>query len=141
MDSVKVFISWAGESSRQVGEALRAWLPNVLDRVDPWISARDLDKGGEWQRDVMDNLRNCQFGIVSLTSSNLGRPWMLFEAGAISALTQGRVFTFLHRVKYAEVTGPLAMFNHTEDNKTDVRKMIADLNKALAGPKNSRKYA
>src|SRR5947207_2092207 len=122
MDPVKVFTSWGGEASRQVGEALRDWLPWLFERVDPWISARDLDKGRQWQHEIMANLRTSRFGIVCLTPDNLTRPWMLFEAGAISTLPQASVFTFLHRVEYVQVTDPLSMFNHTQSRRDDVRR-------------------
>lgn len=131
MDSVKVFISWAGEASRQVGEALRDWLPLLFDCVEPWISARDLDKGRQWQHEIMANLRTSRFGIVCLTPDNLTRPWMLFEAGAISTLSQASVYTFLHRIDYAQVTDPLSMFNHTESHHDDVRRMTTSFNNTL----------
>jgi hypothetical protein len=131
MDPVKVFISWAGDASREVGEALRNWLPMLFEHVAPWISARDLDKGRLWQHEIMENLRTSRFGIVCLTPDNLTRPWMLFEAGAISTLSQASVFTFLHRVGYAQVTEPLSMFNHTESRQDDVRRMTTSLNNTL----------
>jgi TIR domain len=131
MDSVKVFISWAGEASRQVGEALHQWLPMLFEGVTPWISAHDLDKGRQWQHEIMENLRTSRFGIVCLTPDNLTRPWMLFEAGAISTLSEACVFTFLHGVEYAQVTDPLSMFNHTASRRDDVRRMVTSLNNVL----------
>ena len=135
MDQVKVFISWAGEASRHVGEALCDWLPLLFERVAPWISARDLDKGRQWQYEIVANLRSSSFGIVCLTPDNLTRPWMLFEAGAISTLPQASVFTFLHRVDYVQVTAPLSMFNHTQSRQDDVRRMTTSLNGTLESQK------
>lgn len=135
MDKVKIFISWAGEASRQVGEALRDWLPVLFDSVEPWISAQDLNKGSQWQSEIMANLRTSRFGIVCLTPGNLTRPWMLFEAGAVSTLPQESVYTFLHHVEYTQVTGPLSMFNHTVSQQDDVMRMVASLNCALDSQK------
>ncbi len=131
MDKSRVFISWAGELSRGVGEALRDWLPLMFDGVDPWMSARDLDKGRQWQHEIISSLRSSQFGIVCLTPENLVRPWLLFEAGAISTLPQASVFTFLHKVEYPQVTAPLSMFNHTQSRQEDVQRMVFSLNCAL----------
>ena len=37
---MKIFISWSGTTSRAVAEALHAWLPKVLQGVEPFLSAR-----------------------------------------------------------------------------------------------------
>lgn len=115
-----------------MGEAVHEWLPKLLG-VMPWISTRDLAKGGQWQHEILENLRASQFGVVCLTPDNLARPWMLFEAGAISTLPS--VYTFLHHVNYVDVAGPLAMFNHTASQRDDVLKMVISLNNALGAQK------
>ncbi len=56
---------------------------------------------------------------------------MLFEAGAISTLSQAYVFTFLYRVEYADVTDPLSMFNHTASRRDYVYRMVTSLNNVL----------
>lgn len=40
-----IFISWSGDHSRRVAEALRSWLPNLIDGLSLWISSRDLPEG------------------------------------------------------------------------------------------------
>lgn len=42
---MKVFISWSGETSKKVALALKAWLPNVIQALDPWMSDKDIEKG------------------------------------------------------------------------------------------------
>lgn len=82
-DDNNVFISWSGERSRWVADALRDWLPAVLQSVKPWMSA-DIKKGTRGQTTISDKLDKVKVGIVCLTPENLQEPWILFEAGALS---------------------------------------------------------
>src|ERR1043166_6804369 len=81
---MKVFVSWAGEPSKTVALALRRWLPDVLQDVDAWMSATDLDAGVRWGRHIDAELAQSSFGVLCLTRTNQGSPWILFEAGALA---------------------------------------------------------
>ena len=37
-----VFISWSGERSRAAAEALRGWLPKIINAIKPWLSSADI---------------------------------------------------------------------------------------------------
>ena len=41
---MKVFISWSGQHSKKLGEALRDWLPGVLQLVTPYFTPSDIEK-------------------------------------------------------------------------------------------------
>ena len=44
--SMRVFISWSGERSKVLAQALKEWLPLVLHNVEPWMSEVDIAAGG-----------------------------------------------------------------------------------------------
>jgi hypothetical protein len=62
MERLKIFISWSGPRSLAVAEALRDWLPNVIQMVEPWLSASDIDKGAKWRQSINGELEKSDFG-------------------------------------------------------------------------------
>jgi hypothetical protein len=49
---MKVFISWSGDTSRDVGDAFRRWLPTMLQAVKPYFSLDDIAKGSHWENEI-----------------------------------------------------------------------------------------
>src|SRR5258708_4467548 len=122
-----VFISWSGERSKHAAEALREWLPIVLQAAKPWISSSDVDKAVEGMK----------IGIICMTPENLTAEWILYEAGALSKTldTKTRVCTYLlGGLQPQNVKPPLGMFQSTRADKNDTRKLIHTINKALDAP-------
>lgn len=104
----KVFLSWSGDASRAVAEALYTWLPVMLQRVKPFISSEDLRKGGRWNAELAVELEQTNFGIICLTPSNLNAPWILFEAGALSKVVEeSQVAPLLVGVQPSDLPKPL----------------------------------
>jgi hypothetical protein len=81
---MQVFISWSGQRSRAVAEVLRTWLPKVIQSLDPWMSDEDIDAGSRWLADVTTSLNQAKVGLICVTPENQHKPWLLFEAGALS---------------------------------------------------------
>lgn len=128
-----VFLSWSGESSRSAATALRDWLPNVIQAVDPWMSAKDIDKGARWSTDIAQYLEKAQVGILCLTPENQNAPWILFEAGALSkALGRSFVCPYLLGLQPTDLQGPLVQFQATEASKSDTFRLLQTINTALA---------
>lgn len=127
-----VFISWSGERSRAAAEALRGWLPKIINAIKPWLSSADIDKGARWSTDVASRLEGAKAGIICLTPSNLHSDWILFEAGALSKTFQNTyVCPFLIGLEPSDVKPPLAQFQATKAEKDDVLKLLKTLNSAL----------
>lgn len=129
---MKVFLSWSGARSRAIAEALREWLPNVIQAVEPWMSAEDVDKGLRWSSEIAVQLEGTRFGIICLTPDNLESPWILFEAGALSkTIDKAFVCPFLFGLDPSDVKGPLAQFQATKAEKDDTKRLITTINNAL----------
>lgn len=129
---MKIFISWSGTRSKLVAEALRTWLNDVIQLLEPWVSSQDIDKGARWSSDIAHQLEESSIGIICLTRENIDASWILFEAGAL-AKTIDRTFvcTYLLDLKPAELQGPLIQFQATVANKEDTLKLLQTINKAL----------
>ena len=129
---MKVFISWSGGRSRSVAEALRSWLPAVLQQVRPWLSGYDIEAGSRWSSEMALQLEEASFGILCLTPENLNAPWLLFEAGALSKKLDGaRVCPYLFGFEPSELTGPLVQFQAARADKEDTERLLMAMNHAL----------
>lgn len=132
---MKLFISWSGPLSQQVADVLRQWIPTVLQSVDPFMSASDVDKGARWTVNITQELADSEFGVICVTPDNLGSPWLNFEAGAISkSLDRGHVSPFLFHVDPSAIIGPLEQFQHTVYKRPDVFKLLKSVNGACTKP-------
>lgn len=131
---MKIFISWSGERSRLVAELFDKWVQCVLQAVDPWLSSKDIDRGSLWFSEITNQLSNTHNGIICLTKSNLNKPWILFESGALAkGLSSNRVYTFLIDLSANDVKDPLAQFNHTMPTRESIYQLVRTINKGLDG--------
>src|SRR5690554_5563070 len=137
---MKVFISWSGEVSRQIGEAIKEWLPAVLQNVKPYFTPNDIEKGSRWNADISKELEQSKLGIFIYTKDNLESQWMLFEAGAISkTLDSSKVCPILFGLDNSDFKGPLTQFQTSQFQKTDFRKLIYSINNSLSEQKLDEK--
>ena len=126
---MKVFISWSGKDSRKFGEALRDWLPAVLQFVKPYFTPSDVEKGSRWNSEIAKELESSKMGIICVTRENLHSDWVLFEAGALSkSLESSRLCPILFDIQNTDLTGPLKQFQTTEFNKNDFKKLVSAIN-------------
>jgi hypothetical protein len=127
-----VFISWSGHRSLYVAQALRSWLKDVMQVLNPWVSSEDIRQGARWSLEVARKLEEARFGIVCITRENVAAPWVLFECGALAkALDQSSVCPYLVDVKPTELDGPLVQFQTAQSTESDTRKLVQSINRAL----------
>jgi hypothetical protein len=128
---MRVFLSWSGEQSHGIARALYDWIPILIQSAEPFLSSEEIDKGTRWGTSVAGELSRTNFGIICLTAENLGAPWVLFEAGALAKVVdQSRVAPILFGVKVSEVQGPLAQFQLTNFDKSDMERLFSSINAA-----------
>ena len=128
---MKVFISWSGDRSKQLAEVIREWLPNVMQFVKPFFTPVDIGKGKRWNNEISNELGQSQIGIIVMTAENLTSPWIMFEAGAISKVVdESRVCPIVFGINKTDLVGPLASFQVTDFNETEVRQLLTTVNNA-----------
>lgn len=128
---MKVFISWSGDMSKNVAEAIREWLPTVLQTVKPYFTPSDIEKGTRWSSDIAGELDDSMAGIFCVTSENLTSQWLMFEAGAISKkVEQSLVCPILIGLDNSDINGPLTQFQTTLFEKSDFKRLVIGLNNA-----------
>jgi hypothetical protein len=134
-NSFNIVLSWSGKRSRQVARAFRDWLPKVLQAAKPWMSETDTDKGTVWVGEIGRQLDTCRIGIVFVTRDNQDKPWLNFEAGALSKTVreQSRVCTvLLDGLRPSDISGPLSNFQHTNGlSRDEIQKLVVDLANAI----------
>ncbi len=130
---MKVFLSWSGSRSKRVAEILRDWLQYLIHDIEPWMSSEDIGKGKRWSPEIAQALEDAKVGVICLTKENLNRPWLLFEAGALSKIIRNSlVCTFLLDLEQTEIgsDNPLSQFQATKNSKEDILALIKTINEA-----------
>jgi hypothetical protein len=135
---VRVFISWSGEGSpsHEVAKALNAWIRNVIQVAEPFLSSDDIQPGDRWNDIIGRELDDSGFGILCVTKDVLNSPWMLFEAGALAGGYKNpkRVCPYLLNVSRSDLKPPLSQFSAVTADRDGTFRMMQSLNSTGAGP-------
>jgi hypothetical protein len=130
---MRVLLSWSGDRSKMVAEALRDWIPDVIQACTPWLSSYDIVPGTRWGSELAEQLQQTRFGIICLTPENLDAPWILFEAGALSKLiSDTNVCPYLLGLEPNDIKGPLVQFQQTKADKLGTKNLLLAINNALS---------
>lgn len=127
---MKVFISWSGKRSKALANALRDWLPMVLQYVEPWVSDKDISAGERWAQAIAGELEASNFGIICITPENLHSEWILFESGALSkSMLDAKVIPLLFGLELSDLSGPLSQFQAQKMEQAGVMEIVRSINK------------
>ena len=128
---MNIFVSWSGDRSRELARELVTWLRSVNHFFRPWMS-EGLGKGVGWFEAIGNKLADSRCGIVCVTPENTESGWLLFEAGALSALERRfKVYPLLYGMSPDDLDGPLAQFHATIFSKEDIYGLVRSLNDEL----------
>ncbi|OMC87447.1 hypothetical protein BK128_08450 [Viridibacillus sp. FSL H7-0596] len=129
---MKVFLSWSGSESNQLATIFKEWLPNVLQFVEPYMSAKDISLGERWNNSITGNLQESTYGLIFVTPSNINAPWINYEAGALSKTLDSKVVPVLYNADVLILNeGPLKQFQSAKNlEKESVFSLIQSINNA-----------
>lgn len=136
---MNIFISWSGERSKLIANALKSWLEKFFQTIEIFMSESDIEPGTRWAFRLNDELQISNYGIICLTPENQNSQWILFEAGALSNQVKNRVTPLLFQLKEGEVKGPLSQFQYLKADEDGFRKLANSINKNLEKPLSSDK--
>ncbi len=133
---MRVFISWSGEPSKSVADAVAKFIERTVQTARPWISTREIRSGKRWQQEIGTSLSEAQFGVLVVTPGNLNAPWLLFEAGALSkSMKEANVVPLLcGGLDPSALPEPLQQFQALLLDDEGLRTLLADINLLTATP-------
>jgi hypothetical protein len=106
----------------------------VVQAAKPWMSDTDIDKGSRGLDEIGKALSDIKVGITCLTPENLHKPWIFFEAGALSKTIDDRTRLCTYLIDGLEphdIRPPLGMFQATRAVKEDTLKLVQTINRAV----------
>lgn len=128
---MRIFLSWSGERSRTVAELLHAWLPEVIQSLDPWMSSTDIDPGNYFREILRHTLSEIHFGVLCLTKDNYTAPWVLFEAGALArAVENAVVCPYLVDLAPQDLADPLKDLQAVPADREGTYRLLQRINQA-----------
>jgi hypothetical protein len=135
MSEANVFISWSGTRSKAMAEALRDWLPHVIQSVVPFFSDKDIDSGAFWDDSIRASLDSARFAVICCTPANVTAPWLNYEAGALAERLKGRTAPWLLDAK-PEALGasPIFRLQARTSDKPGTLAVLQSLNASLSAP-------
>lgn len=116
-ESPDVFLSYADADA-----ALALAMGNALSEEGArvFMAEVSLAAGDDWHESIRAAITDAEYVMVLLTPSSVGRPWLMFEAGAAWALEKALI-PVCSDIEAAEVPEPLKRFHVSRLTATDKR--------------------
>lgn len=132
---MKVFISWTGDAGKAVACAIGQSLSDVFTGVEPWISAVNIQAGQQWFAELMKALEDSRFAIACVSKRSLCAPWIMFEAGALSAkFGSPKLVPLMLDCVAKDLVDPLARFNGVLFDEESMRGLFVSINASVGAP-------
>lgn len=129
---LKVFISWSGLRSKNVASHVKAWVSQVFQGTEVFMSDQDIKAGTNWSERIKKELANTTVGIVCMTPENQDAKWINYEMGALSKEVhdgESRVIPLLIGFgSTSDVGQPAASLNMVMLNEQGFKKIAVSLN-------------
>ena len=106
---MKVFIGWAGETSKEIASILKNWLNGMFDGHVSAFTPDDLAAGSLWFDGLRHAMTDANCGLLCVTEDNVNSQWLSYEAGALSGNAE-LLIPLLCGVSSLRVGAPLRMF-------------------------------
>lgn len=78
---MKIFISWSKKVSMQYALRTKKLLEELDEQVTAFVSEEDINAGEDVQKEIINQISECDKLIICFTKENRKSPWLLFEAG------------------------------------------------------------
>lgn len=128
---MKVFISWSGKRSKAMANALKEWIPLIVQHAEPFVSDKDISAGDRWAQAIAGELESSNFGILCITPENISSEWIMFEAGALSkAMQDAKVIPLLFGLELSDLSGPLQQFQALKVDEQGMLDALKAINAA-----------
>jgi hypothetical protein len=140
LETHNVFISWSGDQTRKVAEALRDGLRWSMQNAKPWVSSQDIKLGDLWFGKLREKL-DLKAGVVLVTPDNHSKPWLTFEAGALlgGIHKSGFIYPLLIGFPKGQVSlpvgHPLSHFEYAIGNQAGFERLFLGLTQQLGDPR------
>lgn len=112
-----------------VATALNGWLPQVINQVEPWMSAESIESGKLSINQISEALEKTNFGIICVTPENQHQTWLNFEAGALSKAVKSASASAIPLLvgfdSISQFDAPLSNYQAHLATKADLKKYRA----------------
>jgi hypothetical protein len=124
MAKLEGFISWSGARSECLARRINEWVPIMVPDVRLFFSPR-IAPGAMWSAAIASAVRKSKFGILCVTSENVGSHWLQFEAGALwrGATESSAVCPVLLGIDPADLPDTLKLFHATRFDERGIKEL------------------
>lgn len=114
-----------------MANALKDWIPLIVQHAEPFVSDKDISAGDRWAQAIAGELESSNFGILCITPENISSEWIMFEAGALSkAMQDAKVIPLLFGLELSDLSGPLQQFQALKVDEQGMLDALKAINAA-----------